>query len=89
MQAYHLYQLTIIDKLQKKSSIRFTLFLHAHLNFKCKQRVNQNLLPIDQYKQEAKKCTTKLWLAKKADSAVFGVSVARAVRALALERTIF
>ena len=38
----------------------------------------------DQCKQEEKMCATKLWQVKGADSAVFVVSVARAVRALAL-----
>ena len=41
---------------------------------------------VDRCKQEVHDQTL---IGKKADSAVFGVSVARAVRALALERTIF
>ena len=44
---------------------------------------------IDQCKQEAKNGHYETLVGKKADSAVFGVSVARAVRALALERTTF
>ena len=47
---------------------------------------------IDQCKKEAKKQKKvhyQTLIGKKADSAVFGVSVARAVRALALERTMF
>ena len=43
-------------------------------------------LPIDRCKQEVHDQTL---VGKKADSAVFGVSVAGAVRALALERTLF